>query len=134
MQHGPPDRQAAPRARAVSHGEGQGDLTALLRACLAALRLSDQAEPWPPRPRRLWRVAAAIARIETLLGKLPAGSPLSAFLPALDQEETEITLHRRAAVASTLVAGLELARGGALSLEQTRLWQPIAVHSKSEAR
>ena len=34
----------------------------------------------------------------------------------------------RAAVASTLVAGLELARNGALRLEQGETWSEVSVH------
>jgi segregation and condensation protein A len=43
---------------------------------------------------------------------------LRKFLPAIAADAADRTLQARAAVASTLVAGLELAREGALSLQQ----------------
>jgi segregation and condensation protein A len=54
------------------------------------------------------------------LGQLPDWSTLEAFLPGnlLGQE-------LRAAVASTLVASLELARGGGVRLRQDAPFSPI---------
>ena len=71
---------------------------------------------------------------EKLLGKLPEGSPLGAFLPVIDQAETEAALRGRAAVASTLVAGLELARGGTLGLDQDFSCAPITVYRRKADR
>ncbi len=103
-----------------------GDITALLRACLVALRIPEQAAAaYRPRPPPFWRVPDAIARIRQLLGVLRDGSPLAAFVPAIDGAEPE--LRRRAAVASTLLAGLELARDGTLTLEQTEMWHWIEI-------
>ncbi len=115
---GMPDAPAVGRA---------GDIVALLRACLVALRLPEQKTVYRPRPPQLWRVLDALTRIGQLLGTLPDGSPLAAFLPTIGGEDAK-DLRCRAAVASTLVAGLELARGGALTLGQDAAWAPIAVH------
>jgi segregation and condensation protein A len=58
---------------------------------------------------------------------LPDGSPLQAFLPRLGPEEPDSALRARAALSSTLIAGLELARDGVLALEQGAAWTPVRV-------
>jgi len=109
-------------------GGGAGDLTELLRACLVALRVPEAlAETYRPRPPPLWRVTDALVRLDQLLGELPDGSPLTAFLPAIGGEDPGRTLRCRAAVSSTLIAGLERARDGALTLDQAAAWTPILV-------
>jgi len=65
--------------------------------------------------------------MDTLLGELPDGSPLTAFLPAIGGEDPGRMLRCRAAVSSTLIAGLERARDGALTLDQAAAWTPILV-------
>jgi segregation and condensation protein A len=57
------------------------DITELLRACLVALRVSEQADTHHPRPPPLWQVSDAIARMRQLLGALPDGKS-AAGLPA----------------------------------------------------
>ena len=108
------------------HDDGRvGDVTELLRACLIALRVPDQADAYRPRPPSLWQVSDAIARMRQLLGVLPDGSPLTAFLPTVGGAEPGRTLRSRVAVSSTLVAGLELARAGTLALDQDAPWTSI---------
>jgi segregation and condensation protein A len=77
-------------------------------------------------------VTDAIARIEKLLPALPAGSLLAAFLPEIPGAEPGNVLRRRAAVSSTLIAGLELARDGALALDQEVAWRPIRVRHRDD--
>ena len=122
-------RDVFARGRPELHlGGGAGDLTELLRACLVALRVPEAvAETYRPRPPQLWRVPDALARMDRLLGELPDGSPLAAFLPAIGGGGPGRTLRYRAAVASTLIAGLERARDGALALDQAAAWKPILV-------
>jgi segregation and condensation protein A len=60
-----------------------------------------------------------------LLVTLPEGARLKALLPEIAEVGANRTLHVRAAVAATLVAGLELARFGALTLEQDVPWHSI---------
>jgi len=116
------------RPELVLGGGGVGDLTELLRACLVALRVPEAvAATHRPRPPPLWRVTDALARLDTLLGELPDGSPLTAFLPAIGGADPGRALRCRAAVSSTLIAGLERARDGALSLDQAAEWTPILV-------
>jgi segregation and condensation protein A len=111
-------------ANAAAHG---GDLTDLLRACLPALRVpEDQAVGLRPRPP-LWSASDAIRQITALLGELPDGSLLAAFLPKIGLDVPKRPLRCRAAIASTLIASLELARDGTVALEQDADWMPIRV-------
>jgi segregation and condensation protein A len=67
-----------------------------------------------------------------LLGALPDGSLLTAFLPEVDGAKSGSAVRRRAAVSSTLVASLELARSGALALDQDAPWASIRVQRRDE--
>jgi segregation and condensation protein A len=104
-----------------------GDITDLLRACLVVLRVPEQADAYRPRQAPLWQVSDAISRMRQLLGDMPDGSPLTAFLPKIGGAERKHPLRCRAAVSSTLVAALELARTGTVTLDQDALWMPILV-------
>ena len=105
-----------------------GDLTDLLRACLVALRLPPGAAACQPRRLPLWTTGEAAARIARLLDGLPDGAEMAAFLPEIAEGGPGRVLRCRAAVAATLVAGLELARNGAVGLDQDAPWQPINIH------
>jgi segregation and condensation protein A len=111
-------------------GDRIGDIIELLRACLVALRVPEQADADRSRPLPLWQVSDAIARMRQLLGALPDGSPLTAFLPEVDGADPGCALRHRAAVSSTLVASLELARTGTLVLDQDVPWTPIRVQHR----
>ena len=114
---------------------GVGDLTELLRACLVALRVpAEQAAAFRPGPPPLWTVSNAIARIEKMLLEQPAGAALTAFLPAVAIEYSDRETRCRAAVASTVVAGLELARDGGVLLDQNEHWAPISVTPANRER
>src|SRR4051794_17434874 len=94
------------------------DLTALLRACLTLLELPARERVWRPNPPPLWRVPEALAQMRRMLVALPQGAALEAFLPPGSGQGPIAQLQRRAALASTLVAGLELSREGAAVLDQ----------------
>ena len=102
-----------------------GDLTDLLRACLVALRLPPHADTHQPRRLPFWSIGDAAARIGRLLQERREDSELGVFLPNVAGNGPGRALHCRAAVAATFVAGLELARGGALTLDQDAPWQPV---------
>ena len=104
-----------------------GDITALLRACLVALRVPAGAGVWQPARAGLWRVADAVARIGEVLGSAPGGvgAELGAFLPRIGPAASEREVRCKAAVASTFLAGLELARDGGVLLDQDRPWTAI---------
>jgi segregation and condensation protein A len=123
------------------HGMGQrsdnggrvGDITELLRACLSALRVPERADADCPRRAPLWQASDAIAHIRQLIDTLPEGSPLTAFLPAVDDAEPGRTLRRRVAISSTLIAGLELVRTGTVALDQDAPWTSIRVNHGAAA-
>jgi segregation and condensation protein A len=101
----------------------------LLRACLAALHLPEDAEPYRLRPPPAWRMADAIERIGGLLARVPEeGSPLAAFLPPADAGMAQTEAWSRVALAATFLAGLELAREATVVLEQPRPWTPIRLY------
>ena len=102
---------------------------ALMQACLVVLRGRDaqtqDAPVYRPRPPELWSVAQAIARIRSMIAHAPRRAALQSFRPALAHDEPDHDLKARAALASTLVAGLELARGGELTLGQAEAFSII---------
>lgn len=105
------------------------DLNGLMRAYLGARRRAAGNRPYRPAPVTIWSVKQALARLATLVGTLPDWSTLDAYLPA----ELGTPLEKRGAVASTLLAGLEMARGGALRLRQEAAFGPIQVRRGDDA-
>ena len=99
------------------------DVGGLMRAYLSALRRAAGAKPYRPPTVSLWSVQQALTRLASLLGSLPDWSTLDAYLP----ERLGTPLERRGALASTLLASLELARGGAVRLRQEAAFGPIRV-------
>ena len=91
----------------------------------------DQAVALRPRPPPLWTAGDAIRQFSRLLPGLPAGSPLAAFLPTIPSGAPARALRCRVAVATTLFAGLELARDGAVVLDQDADWRPIRVSRRA---
>jgi segregation and condensation protein A len=71
----------------------------------------------------LWTVQDALHRLGALLGTLPDWTSLEQFLP----ENLGGVTERRAALSSILLAGLEMARGGAVRLRQEEPFGPILV-------
>ena len=69
----------------------------------------------------------ALAHMRRLLAAMPQGAALEAFLPAAVGQGPAARLQRRAALASTLVAGLELSRDGAAVLDQDAAFGGITV-------
>lgn len=115
--------RGAPESLTVEDRSGlRADLSALCQAYVAGRRRSLALRPYRPKPRRLWSVQEAIARMTRVLGDLPSWAVLQRFLP----EGAELdAVERRAALASTLIASLEMARGGGLDLRQDRAFGPI---------
>jgi len=98
------------------------DMPSLLRGYLDSVRRVATRARYAPRQLtfNFWTVQDALHRLGATLGQLPEWSTLEAFLPGnlMGQE-------LRAAVASTLVASLELARGGGVRLRQDAPFSPI---------
>jgi segregation and condensation protein A len=110
------------------------DLPSLLQAYAAARRRALAQRPYTPKPRRLWTVGDALARLSRLIsampvGRMPSWAVLQGFLP----EGLTDAVERRAALASTLVAALETARGGTVELRQDREFGPILVRPRRAA-
>ena len=103
-----------------------GDVTALLRACLVALRVPVDATARQMPARRAWTQADAAARIVALLPGLEGGG-LGAFLPEAADDAPERVARARTALASTFGAALELARQGSVALNQAAPWDTVTV-------
>lgn len=102
------------------------DLPGLMRAYLAALHRAAGARAYRPTTITYWSVQDALARLASLLGSVPDWASLERFLPDFpDLPGSPIA--RRAALASTLLASLELARDGRLRLQQQDAFGPILV-------
>jgi segregation and condensation protein A len=112
-------------------------LVAFLEATLTILegREGQGVEPPPtyrPTPLTLWRISDALQRITDLLGQHPTGLPLEHCLPPIPRCASDHPVRVRAALASTLVAGLEMERDGTLELDQREPFAAIkyrAVHA-----
>jgi segregation and condensation protein A len=101
------------------------DLGGLMRAYLAALRRGTVHRQYRPAPAVLWSVQDALGRLARLLGSLPDWADLERFLPPVMAGPLE----RRAALAATLIAGLEMAREGAVRLRQESAFSPILLRA-----
>lgn len=99
------------------------DQAGFLSAYLRGRRRGTKRVSYQPRQLSWYTVKDALRRLTALLGSLPDWSSLEQFLPTLAGDPLE----HRAALASTLIAGLELARGGTLRLRQEELFGPILV-------
>ena len=90
------------------------------------LRVPDLTGFYTPARAPLWRVADASARITRLLSEGVTGE-IALFLPPGSTDGPERELRCRAALASTLVAGLELARSGEIRVSQAQPTEPITI-------
>ena len=99
------------------------DAPALIRAYLSAQRRASVRRFYAPRPVTLWSVPDALSRLARMVGGVPDWQVLERFLP----DGLRDPLHRRAAMASTLLAGLEMARSGTLRLRQDAAFGPVMV-------
>ena len=99
------------------------DIPGLLRAYLAAMTRAGARRQYRPAILSVWTVKDALTRLALLVGNLPDWASLEQFLP----ETLGTPLQRRAALSSTLLAGLEMARGGAIRLRQELEFGPILV-------
>ncbi len=98
------------------------DLPALLRGYVEAMRRGASRVSYQPKQLSFWTVQDALGRLSATLGSMPPWTTLEVFLPAALSGQ-----QRRAAIASTLLASLEMARGGGLRLRQDAPFAPILV-------
>ncbi|WP_160938152.1 segregation and condensation protein A [Teichococcus coralli] len=119
---GHPERPPQPQAAAI---------LAFWEATLAMLEgraAPQRAAPVPPPPPLdLWRVPEALVWLRRRLAEHPESGLLTSFLPRISKIAPQARLRRRAALASTFVAALELAREGELHLAQAAAFAPISL-------
>ncbi len=97
------------------------DPSAFLSAYLRAIRRGTKATIYQPRKLTWFTVQDALKRVRALLGGMPEWTDLERFLPEL----LGGPLERRAAMASMLLASLEMARDGQARLRQSEAFGPI---------
>ena len=119
----PEDFTEADRSRLLADQPG------LVRAYLSAVRRAAGTRLYRPPPDTLWSVKDALQRLAAMVGSLPDWTDLDRFLP----ESVGTPRQQRGAWASTLLAGLEMARGGVVSLRQDQAFGPILVRRGERA-
>lgn len=122
-------------------GQRRSNAADLLEACLTVLGQSERRQMRAVLRRGVprlpyWTVRDALARIAALLPVLPPGSPLERYLPDPEPSDepgltpadiVRRTRQQRAAVAGTLVAGLEMAKQSLLRIEQTAPFETVVL-------
>jgi len=124
MARGAPERLVLEDRSALA-----ADLPGLLRAYTDIARRALARRPYRPRPRRIWTVQDALSQLRRLVGSAPGWAELAGFLPEAEMDPTE----RRAALASTLVASLEMAKTGMAELRQDAPFAPILLRPQAGA-
>ena len=137
---------ARPQLGREVFARGQGDpqaprpqaelYVAFLEATLALLesrerQMAEMPPTYRPASPDLWRIPDAMQRIAELLQQYPDNLQLDRCLPVIAPTAPDRLLRVRAAIASTLVAGLELARGGILDVRQSEPFERISLVSYS---
>lgn len=88
-----------------------------------------KSEPYELKSDKLHTVEEAIERLSHWLGRMPNWTTLSSFLPPGLLSGDFGGVIGRSALASTLVAGLELAKQGKIEMRQERAYGPIYVRA-----
>ncbi|MFZ5783361.1 MAG: segregation and condensation protein A [Pseudomonadota bacterium] len=101
----------------------------LLAAYGQQVRPKD-ADTYQIEPMQFFSVEEAAERLGRMLGIAIDWQALEAFLPAGLTDPTK----RRSALASTFVAGLQLAKDGSVELRQTERFGPIFLRKRTEQR
>jgi segregation and condensation protein A len=109
------------------------DQAGFLASYLRGRRRGTKRVAYQPRKLSWFTVQDALKRMTALLGSMPDWATLEQFLPEIRGSQPDRMLEHRAALSSTLIAGLELARGGHLRLRQEAAFGPILVARGSDA-
>jgi segregation and condensation protein A len=96
-----------------------------IRAYLRAMRRGAKSTGYTPKPLNFWTLQAALHSMSQKVERQFSWTRLEDFLPEMPLSEPE----RRAAVASTLLASLELAKGGAVKVRQEEAFGPILLRT-----
>ena len=125
-------RGAVEDFRDIDRSKLAADVPGLLRGYLAARRRAAGTRKMRMEPHTFWTVQDALNRLARMVGGLPTDgsiwSALERFLPELARPTA--TQHR-AALASTLLAGLEMARNGFILMRQDSAFGPILLRPAS---
>lgn len=97
------------------------DLGSLVASYLRSAKRGARERLYRPRALTLWTVQEALRRLGAMLGTLPDWAFLEQFLPEHLTDPGE----RRAALASTFMAGLEMTRDGLARMRQHQAFGPI---------
>ena len=119
-------RGAPEQLVALDRSRLAADLPGLLRGYLGASRRAAGQRTYRPGRTALWGMQEAMERLTAMLGRIPGWTALDGFLPRHAAEP----LARRAALASTLLAGLELARSGVAEIRQDQPFSPILLRAQ----
>lgn len=103
----------------------------LAEACLGVFRLATIRPVAVYQPRRIveWTPHQAMSRMEAILREHPQGGDLLDFVPILPAGLSGREQSLRVAIASTFIAGLELAREGCVHLHQDAAFAPVRVEA-----
>ena len=122
-------RGAPEGLRIATHTIFDVSLSDLLRAFGRATTKAEAGEVMEIEPYDLHSIDEALQRLKRLLGHVPEWTDLSTFLP--DRKTTPL-LHN-SAVATTLIAALELVRDGHAAIRQDKAFSPILVKQATRA-
>ncbi|ATU73531.1 Segregation and condensation protein A [Gluconacetobacter sp. SXCC-1] len=118
------------------------DVPQLMRGYMAAMRRRARRHVYQPRVLRFWTVQDALGRLGRMLGTHDARARwcgLEHFLPPAlppqpDMTDTMVRTGRRAAVAGTLLASLEMARNGTIELQQDEQFGRILLRERMDGK
>ncbi len=105
------------------------DFTSLLRAYGALMARRTPAPVLTVDPGLLTSVEDAMARLERLVGTLPAWGDLRSFLP----KGLQPGIQSRSALAASFVASLEMAKAGHVRLRQDETYGPLYLSQRCDA-
>jgi len=123
------------RADAPQQAGSPGDILDLLLACFDLLKPHRPQVPPPryaPPVLDVWTLAEALQHLQTQLHRHPAGGALQHFIPEREGSEAG-ELRRRSGLASTFLAGLELAKQGRVVLQQQENFGALQVRLSADA-
>lgn len=108
----------------------RADVTSLITSYLSARRRTFKKRVYTPKMRRYWSVQDALARLRAMLsdGAGEQWCALSVIMPEIMPED-DTMIGRHAALAGSLVAGLEMAKTGTLQLRQDEAFADIHFRS-----
>ena len=109
---------------------------ALMEACLTVLREreelpAEETSVYRPTLPDVFRIPQALLRMRALVAAMTAPRPLEAFWPEMPAEKRKEPVVVRSAMASTLVAALELCRELVVGLEQGEEFSTITVSPRA---